>query len=107
MNTDLEVGVALLLLGLLVYVGGRLHQLARSTQERDEAYRDGYDDATRSLFHLATRVSQKIHAVPDPHTREMPAVAKPPAFPPVASGGPLPRRQPGEQRNQRRARHAA
>jgi hypothetical protein len=38
------------------YAGGRLHQWYRMGQERDEAYRDGYDTATRSVFSLAARI---------------------------------------------------
>jgi hypothetical protein len=38
------------------YAGGRLHQWYRMGQERDEAYRDGYDTATRSVFSMAARI---------------------------------------------------
>ena len=38
------------------YAGGRLHQWYRMGRDRDEAYRDGYDTATRSVFSLAARV---------------------------------------------------
>jgi hypothetical protein len=38
------------------YAAGRLHQRHRTDLERDEAYRDGYDMATRSVFSLAARV---------------------------------------------------
>ncbi len=37
------------------YAAGRLHQWYRHAHERDEAWRTGYDSATRSLFHLASR----------------------------------------------------
>jgi hypothetical protein len=38
------------------YAGGRLHQWYRVGRERDEAYREGYDRATRSVFSLAARI---------------------------------------------------
>jgi hypothetical protein len=38
------------------YAGGRLHQWYRMGQERDEAYRDGYDTATRTVFSMAARI---------------------------------------------------
>jgi hypothetical protein len=38
------------------YAAGRLHQWYRTGQERDEAYRDGYDTAARSTFSMAARI---------------------------------------------------
>ncbi|WP_189078167.1 hypothetical protein [Mangrovihabitans endophyticus] len=38
------------------YAAGRLHQWHRTLQDRDEAYRDGYDTATRSVFSMAARI---------------------------------------------------
>jgi hypothetical protein len=38
------------------YTAGRLHQWYRTTQDRDEAYREGYDTATRSTLSLAARL---------------------------------------------------
>jgi hypothetical protein len=38
------------------YAAGRLHQRHRTDLERVEAYRDGYDTATRRVFSLAARV---------------------------------------------------
>ena len=38
------------------YAAGRLHQWYRMDQERDEAYRVGYDMATRNVFSLAARM---------------------------------------------------
>jgi hypothetical protein len=40
----------------LGYAAGRLHQWYRTVLDRDEAYRDGYDTATRSVFSLAARL---------------------------------------------------
>jgi hypothetical protein len=38
------------------YAAGRIHQWYRTSLERDQAYREGYDTATRSLFGLAARL---------------------------------------------------
>jgi hypothetical protein len=38
------------------YAAGRIHQWYRMGRDRDEAFRDGYDTATRSVFNLAARV---------------------------------------------------
>lgn len=43
---------------LLFYVIGRVHQFFKRTMEREQAYRDGYDTATKSLFSLAARVAK-------------------------------------------------
>jgi hypothetical protein len=49
------------------YAAGRIHQWYRTALERDQAYRDGYDTATRSLFSLAARIVR-------PRRSEKPAV---------------------------------
>jgi hypothetical protein len=56
-------GNGLLLTSLLIvftvsvgYAAGRVHQWYRASLERDEAYREGYDTATRSLFSVAARL---------------------------------------------------
>lgn len=56
----LSGGLGLLLLVILCYVGGRLHQWYKYGLDREEAYRDGYDTATKSLFSLATRTSRDV-----------------------------------------------
>ncbi|MEU7904512.1 hypothetical protein [Actinoplanes sp. NPDC049118] len=38
------------------YAAGRLHQWYRTGLDRDEAYREGYDTATRSVFSMAARL---------------------------------------------------
>lgn len=52
--------LTLLLLALFLvstgYAAGRLHQWYRMGTDRDEAYRDGYDTATRSVFSMAVRL---------------------------------------------------
>jgi hypothetical protein len=49
-----------LLLALFVaccaYAAGRLHQRYQTARDRAEAYRDGYEEATRSVFSLAARM---------------------------------------------------
>ncbi len=50
-------GLATVLLVFMTYLAGRVHQYFKQTEEREEAYRDGYNMATRSLFGLATRVA--------------------------------------------------
>lgn len=37
------------------YASGRIHQWYRHGQERDRAYREGYDHASHSLFHMAMK----------------------------------------------------
>lgn len=56
----LAPGLATVLLVLLCYIAGRVHQFFKQTQEREDAYRDGYNTATKSLFSLATRVSRSV-----------------------------------------------
>ncbi|MFC3988839.1 hypothetical protein [Actinoplanes siamensis] len=71
--------------GCVGYAMGRLHERRQSGEEREEAYRDGYDHAARSVFSLAARVAgpRRRGAV-----RASAAVAGDPA--PVASATPAP-----------------
>jgi hypothetical protein len=46
------------LLASIMYASGRVHQWYRQGLDRDDAFRDGYDRATRSLFALATRATK-------------------------------------------------
>ena len=41
----------------LGYVAGRVHQWHRGAWDREEAYRDGYDEATRSTLSMAARLA--------------------------------------------------
>ena len=61
------------------YAAGRLHQWYRTGQERDEAYRDGYDTATRSVFSMAARII-------GPRRTERAAIRASAAVSPVAPG---------------------
>lgn len=46
------------------YAAGRIHQFYRQSIDRDHAFRDGYNMATRSLFALATRTHKAVAAPP-------------------------------------------
>ncbi len=65
----------LFLTGLLIfttsagYAAGRVHQWYRHALERDEAWRDGYDQASGTLFKVATRVARRRHGE---HTGDIP-----------------------------------
>jgi hypothetical protein len=54
-NSPLILTLLALFLASTGYAGGRLHQWYRMGHDRDEAFRDGYDTATRSVFTLAAR----------------------------------------------------
>lgn len=56
--------IAVFMLMAASYVAGRVHQFFKQTNERERAFRDGYNTATRSLFALATRVSKGLPATP-------------------------------------------
>jgi hypothetical protein len=49
--------VALMAVG--AYAVGRLHQWYRRALERDDAWRDGYDRASGTMFALAARVTRR------------------------------------------------
>jgi hypothetical protein len=51
----LQIAFAVVFVVCLSYVAGRVHQWYRHSMEREVAYRDGYDEASHSLFRLATR----------------------------------------------------
>src|ERR1700759_2012117 len=59
MTASGSLSLILTLIALVVavtgYAGGRLHQWWRTGRDRDEAYREGYDTATRSVFSLPAR----------------------------------------------------
>ncbi len=66
-STALQVMFAVAIVIFTAYVAGRVHQWYRHGFEREEAFREGYNQASRALFHLATRnVSGK--AALDGHT---------------------------------------
>lgn len=58
----LAPGLATFLLVCMCYLAGRVHQFFKQTEEREQAYREGYNQATRSLFSLATRTTRVASA---------------------------------------------
>ncbi len=49
---------AVVFLVALCYSAGRLHEFTRRISERENAFADGYNLATRALFSLATRAAK-------------------------------------------------
>jgi hypothetical protein len=76
----LQIALAVLLLIFCAYAGGRVHQWYRQSFERDLAFREGYQQASHTLFPLASRsmhgrVPSMAHPesrVPDQATRIRP-----------------------------------
>lgn len=64
------------LLVLMTYMAGRVHQFFRQTVEREVAFRDGYNQATQSLFSLATRTARGLPPASLPQD-EAPAKMRP------------------------------
>jgi hypothetical protein len=54
-STALQVTFAVALVIFTAYAAGRVHQWYRHGFEREEAFREGYNQASHTLFHLATR----------------------------------------------------
>jgi hypothetical protein len=54
-STTLQIALAVIFVIATAYAAGRVHQWYRHTFERDVAYREGYNQASRTLFHLAAR----------------------------------------------------
>lgn len=65
-HDEAATGFAMMLLVILCYITGRAHQYFRQTTEREDAFRDGYNIATKSLFAIATRVARGMPAEPPP-----------------------------------------
>ena len=89
--------VLLTLLAVLVtctgYAAGRLHQWYRTGVDRDEAYRDGYDTATRSTFSMAARIigprREKVAVRASASVPSAPAATAPAGSPSVTPPGPV------------------
>ena len=62
----LQVVFAVAMVISTAYAAGRVHQWSRHAAEREVAYREGYHQASRTLFPLAAR------AVPGPAPRSHP-----------------------------------
>ncbi|MFI7544366.1 hypothetical protein [Actinoplanes sp. NPDC049599] len=54
-SSTFQIALAVIFVIVTAYAGGRVHQWYRHTFERDLAYREGYNQASRTLFHLAVR----------------------------------------------------
>jgi hypothetical protein len=54
-NSELQIMLGLAFMVACSYAAGRLHQWYKHALDRDSAFRDGYDRASRSLFAYATR----------------------------------------------------
>ena len=54
-GTALQVMFAVAIVIFTAYAAGRVHQWYRHGFEREEAFREGYNQASHALFHLATR----------------------------------------------------
>jgi len=50
-----RICLAVMVVTALAYAAGRVHQWYRRASERDAAYREGYTQASRTLFPLAAR----------------------------------------------------
>jgi hypothetical protein len=85
---QLAIGIVFAL--ATAYACGRLHQWYRQTDDRDQAFREGYDKATHSLFSLAARTRRAVSPRPSPGPvvakAAAPPVVTPP--PPVVAKGP-------------------
>ena len=75
-STALQVTFAVALVIFTAYAAGRVHQWFRHGFEREVAFREGYNLASHTLFHLATRslpaadgTSHPAHAGSSPQGR--------------------------------------
>jgi hypothetical protein len=53
--TTLQIAFAVIFAMVTAYSAGRVHQWHKHSFERDVAYREGYEQAARTLFHLTVR----------------------------------------------------
>jgi hypothetical protein len=56
-SNTFQIALAMIFVIMPAYAAGRVHQWYRHSFERDLAYREGYNQASRTLFHLAVRSS--------------------------------------------------
>lgn len=77
-GTTVAPVLAVVMVASLCYAGGRIHQFYRQGMDRDLAFRQGYNEATKSLFSLATRTSKAMIEAPGllDSTRTQPAVVR-------------------------------
>lgn len=55
MSIAIQVALAVGIVIFTAYAAGRVHQWYRHGFEREVAYREGYNEASHALFHLAIR----------------------------------------------------
>jgi len=95
-NTVLIVTLLAAFLACTGYAAGRLHQRRQTGRDRAEAYRDGYDTATRSVFSLAARIigprrsSARGSAAVKPPANGGATPPLPPLLPPPPAASPPP-----------------
>jgi hypothetical protein len=58
-STALELALALIVVIAGGYAAGRLHQYSRRKTEQADAYREGYDQASETLFPLTVRTERE------------------------------------------------
>jgi hypothetical protein len=111
-NSALVIGLMAAFVACAAYAIGRLHQRRQMDSDREDAYREGYDNASRRTFSLAAHLVARRRAArpaadsitdgpasiepePDPATQPLPPVSPPPSPrpaspPPAASSVPGP-----------------
>ncbi|AGL20856.1 hypothetical protein [Actinoplanes sp. N902-109] len=73
----LQLALSVVMVIFTSYIAGRVHQWYRHGFERDVAYREGYDQASHTLFQLAVRNHPAASASPQvnrPGTAQVRAV---------------------------------
>jgi hypothetical protein len=58
-STAVELAFALAFVIAAGYAAGRLHQFSRRKTEQADAYREGYDQASETLFPLTVRTERE------------------------------------------------
>ena len=88
-NSALVISLLAVFVACVAYAIGRLHQRRQTDRDREDAYREGYDNATRSTLSLAAHlVVRRRAARPNADsTTDGPLPAKPKS---AAAGPPLP-----------------
>ncbi|GAA2526462.1 hypothetical protein GCM10010435_16960 [Winogradskya consettensis] len=70
----LQLALSVVMVIFTSYVAGRVHQWYRHGFERDVAYREGYDQASQTLFQLAVRTHPALPTGTEPALRGHPAL---------------------------------
>ena len=84
-NNFIEIILSLAFVILSSYAIGRIQQWYKYGLERDGAYREGYDQASRSMFDMAT-----VHRSSHPEARTPAARPRPSTLPSATEAHPLP-----------------